>query len=112
MAEEVTAAAVEEDITTVVDLPHLLEVGMGVEVIRIVHLHAILLLGTESILLRPNEMTHIRRVAEMNMLHRGNRVPDMMMIVRGGDLLQTLQREERTMGGVIGELSFFCAGFP
>jgi len=114
MDAEVTAAAVvEEDTTIVVDLPRLLlEVGMVVDLIRIVHHLDILLLGIESILLHRDEMMCTRRVGEMIMFRRGSRARDMMMIALGGDRLQTLEGEERTMGEVIGEHSFFCAGIP
>lgn len=102
-------AAVEEDTTIVVDLPRLLEVDMVVDLIRIVLHLDILLLGVGTILLRQDETMPTRRVAAMIMFRRGSRVRDTMMIVLGGDRLQTLEGEERTMEGVIGEHPFFCA---
>lgn len=113
MEEEVTAAVVEEDTTIVVDLPRLLlEVDMVVDLIRIVLHLDILLLGVGTILLRRDETMPTRRVGAMIMFRRGSRVRDTMMIVLGGDRLQTLEGEERTMEGVIGEHPFFCAGIP
>ena len=104
------AVAVEEDITNVVDLPRLLlEVGMVVQLIRIVHHLDILLRQIENILLRRDEMIRIHHVGEPIMFRKGGRVRDMMTVLRG-DRLRRLEGKGKTMGGGIGELSIFCAG--